>query len=70
MDMEWPNIRHPTRFKIGGISIEVLAYVNLSKNQAAKIATQFYHFQNFKKTDKGKIFTVVTTIYENSVGLY
>ncbi len=67
--MEFPSIVHPTKFKIGDYLIKVVSYAKLSKNQAASIAMNFYRTNKFKKKDKGKIFTVITTFDEDSANL-
>ena len=67
--MKAPSTVHPKKFKINGYIFQVISYAKLTDRQAAKITQQFYASRKFYKKDKGKMFTIVTTFDEHSVGL-
>lgn len=68
--MKMPSVMHPTTFHINGMFFQVVSYCKLSNEQASRVAENFYHANKFKKKDQGKLFTVVTTIDENSASLW
>jgi len=67
--MEMPSVVHPKRFAINGMYFEVVSYSPLSDDQAAKIAMMFFRGRKFKKSDKGKLFQVITQFDAQSAGL-
>ena len=66
--MNTPNVTHPTTFKINGIFFKVVSFDALSNEKAIKITQHFYATHKFKKSDKGKTFTVITTFDGDSEG--
>lgn len=56
--MQTPSCVHPKRFKIQGITFEVVTLGPVSEAQAAKIAMHFFRTHKFKKLDQGKLFQV------------
>lgn len=60
--MDMPSITHPIVFKIKGVHFKVISYKPITKNQAENVVRNFYRMRSFKKSDKGKTFTVITTI--------
>ncbi|RUO21829.1 hypothetical protein [Aliidiomarina haloalkalitolerans] len=67
--MEMPSVVHPKRFAIKAMYFEVVSYSPLSDDQAAKIAKMFFRGRKFKKSDKGKLFQVITQFDAQSAGL-
>ncbi len=67
--MELPSVIHPTKFAINGMYFQVISFSKLTDSQASKVAMHFYRMRKFKKSHKGKIFKVITTIDENSSGM-
>lgn len=62
-------IRHPVRFKIGGVYIVVFALCKLTQPQAIKIARRFHSTLKLKRSDQGREFQAMTNFDESSVGL-
>lgn len=67
--MEIPSVVHPKRFVINEMYFEVVSYSPLNDEQAAKIAMMFFRGRKFKKSDKGKLFQVITQFDTQSAGL-
>lgn len=66
--MEMPSVIHPKRFLINGMYFEVVSYSSLNDEQAANVAMMFFHGRKFKKSDKGKLFQVITQFDAQSAG--
>jgi hypothetical protein len=69
MKMKMPSVVHPKRFLIKGMYFEVVSYSPLNEEQAAKVAMMFFRGRKFKKSDKGKLFQVITQFDAQSAGL-
>lgn len=67
--MEMPSTVHPKIFAINRYYFKIVSYVDLTDQQAASLAQQFYHSRKMLKKDKGKTFTIITTFDEGSVNL-
>ncbi|RDH86394.1 MAG: hypothetical protein DIZ78_09500 [endosymbiont of Escarpia spicata] len=68
--MKSPNKIHPKKFVINDMYFQVVSYAELSDSQAGKIAMNFYKTHKFKKKDKGKLFSVITTIDNEATSLF
>ena len=62
-------VTHPKKFKIDGMVFEIVTAGQLSDQQAAKIAMHFFRTHKFKKSDKGKLFQVITLFDSESANL-
>lgn len=67
--MQTPNILHPRKITINGYVFEVVSFISLTDEQAAKVATHFYRTNKLKKSDVGKTIRIVTLFDENSIGM-
>jgi len=64
------DIVHPKKFSINGMYFQVTSHTKLSDSQAANIAMHFYRTHKFKKKDKGKLFTVMTVVNDDTASLF
>lgn len=64
-----PSVIHPKKFSINGMLFEIVAYSQLTDEQAAKAAMRYFRSHTFLKKDRGKSFQVLTQFDENSRGL-
>ena len=60
--MKLPEVVHPKSFNINGYIFEIVSYIQLTDDQAAKIATHYFDTHSFKKKDRGTLFRVVTLV--------
>ena len=63
------SVTHPKKFKIDGMVFEVVTAGQVSDQQAARIAMHFFRTHRFKKSDKGKLFQVITLFDSASANL-
>ncbi len=64
--MEMPSVIHPRLIKIGGFTFQVVAYCNLSDQQALNVALFYSRTYKTKKKDRGKIIQIVTHLDKDS----
>ncbi len=62
-------VSHSKKFRISDIYFEVLAFGPISDEQAARIALRFFRARKFKKSDKGKLFQVITQFDRQSANM-
>lgn len=53
--MQLPNVVHPNTFTIGAVKIRVVAYFDLTEQQAAAIAMHAYRSRKWTKKDAQKL---------------
>ncbi len=67
--MQADYVSHPKKFRISDIYFEVLALGPISDEQAERIAMRFFSGRKFKKSDKGKLFQVITLFDRQSANM-
>ena len=67
--MQADYVSNPKKFRVSDIYFEVLALGPSSDEQAARIAMRFFRGRKFKKSDKGKLFRVITQFDRQSANM-
>jgi len=71
--MQLPNIVHPRKFSINGYVFQVVSYIGLTDQQAAKIAMHGYRSRKWlkknQKEDQKKIHSQLWMGDQDSLGL-
>jgi hypothetical protein len=60
--VDLPNVVHPTRYRINGVTIELVAYRKLTEEEARMHAAVALRGKKILKKDRGKLFRVMLTV--------